>query len=69
MTIISKVHVDDIANLRSQGIEIKFLPLSVISSLYGENELKSIGEYHYAYIDINTNLEALLMIQKINSVR
>lgn len=69
MTIISKVHVDDIPNLRSQGVEIKFLPLSVIATLYGEDEMKAVGEYHYAYININTNLEALLALQKINSVR
>ena len=69
MTIISKVHVDDIPNLRSQGIEIKFLPLSVISSLYGEEEMKAVGDYHYAYININTSLEALLALQKINTVR
>jgi len=50
MTIISKVHVDDIPNLRSQGVEIKFLPLSVISALYGEEEMKAVGDFHYAYI-------------------
>lgn len=69
MTIISKVHVDDIPKLRSQGVEIKFLPLSVISTLYGKEEMKSVGEYHYAYIDMNTTLEALIALQKINSVR
>lgn len=69
MTIISKVHVDDIPNLRSQGVEIKFLPLSVISSLYGEEELKAVGEYHYAYINIDTTLEALIALQKIQTVR
>jgi len=69
MTIISKVHVDDIPNLRSQGVEIKFLPLSVISALYGEDEMKAVGDFHYAYINIDTTLEALIALQKIHTVR
>lgn len=69
MTIISKVHVDDIPKLRSHGVEIKFLPLSVISALYGEDEMKAIGEYHYAYINIDTTLEALIALQKMQTVR
>ena len=69
MTIISKVHVDDIPKLRSLGVEIKFLPLSVIKTLYGEDERNSVGEYNYVYLNLNTNLEAVLALQLINTVR
>ena len=65
MTIISKVHVDDIPTLRNSGVKIEFLPLSVIATLYGEEELATIGDHHYVYINADSTLQAFIAMSQL----
>ena len=65
MTIISKVHVDDIPTLRNSGVKIQFLPLSVIATLYGEDELATIGDHHYVYINADSTLQAFIAMSQL----
>ena len=65
MKLITKVHIDNFQNLRENNIKVKFLPLSVAVSLYGEDAHKDCGEYAYISVDVDEVSESILKILKL----
>ena len=65
MKLITKVHIDNFQHLRENNIKVKFLPLSVAVSLYGEDAHKDCGEYAYISVDVDEVSESILKILKL----
>ena len=65
MKLITKVHNDNFQHLRENNIKVKFLPLSVAVSLYGEDAHKDCGEYAYISVDVDEVSESILKILKL----
>lgn len=65
MKLITKVHIDNFNQLRENNIKVKFLPLSVAVSLFGEDAHKDCGEYAYISVDVDETSEHIIKILKL----
>lgn len=65
MKLITKIHIDNFRTIKENNIKVKFLPLSVAVSLFGEDAHKDCGEYAFVSVDVDETCENIIRVLKL----